>query len=250
MTKYTIKKAFNKAFPHPIWKIEVDQDHASIAVEYRCPETTKPFFSVFDLSGDTILDDYGVDEKEWTLAGIQNGRLILKNYGHDTPIQSGIKIIDILEKREIVTHLQYVYVELHNGYVVARHRSIPSGLFYYINIQTGEYSTQHAEYKAINKDQVYWPRVYTSKMPDFMNNIKYSDEIWLQKLENNYIWAYHKKQNYRYSLYLTLSTQNELLDEIEVIKDLPKLILHPFFIVNHNILILSGNKREIVSYLV
>lgn len=250
MTKYTIKKAFQKAFPFPIWKIEVDEQLEYIAIEYRNPADTLPFFSVLTFQGDIILEGFPVSEKEWTLAAVYQGKLILKNYGHDSPLQAGIKIIDITQQTEDITFLQFVFQEVLEGYIKAKHRSIPSGLFYYINIQTGEYLTHPLTHLTPLLQDITWPSIYSGKIPAFMQHVIFNEHIWLQKVEDHFIWAYHTKENNTYNLVIALSTKNELLKEKVVLKNLPKLILQPYFKVNHNILILSDNKEEIVSYLV
>lgn len=250
MTKYTIKKAFSKAFDYPIWKIEVDSINNCVAVEYRNPSSTEPYFSVFNLEGETILENYRPVEKEWTLAALQENKLILKSYGQDSPIQAGIKIIDIITKEEVCTHLQFVYQEIYKNYIQVNHRSIPSGLPYYIHIQTGSSSTSKPADLATIQQDISLPFVYENNLPAFMKKVDFEGDIWLQKIDEHFIWSYHRKNENSYDLFLALSTKNELIEEICVINNLSKLILQPYFKVNHNILILSSNKQDIASYLV
>src|SRR5690606_6771777 len=138
VNKYTINKAFEKSFPFPIWKIEVDSANNRMAIEYRDPKTTIPHFSVLDFDGNTHCDEITVKEKEWTLEAIQGEFLILKRFGASSPIEAGICIIHYPTGRTILTAMEYVLQEVYQNIILARHRSIPGGLIFSIDIATGQ----------------------------------------------------------------------------------------------------------------
>lgn len=250
MTKYTINKAFEKYFPYPIWKIEIDCTKKCLAIEYRNPENTLPTFAVFDFSGRDLLRSYEEQEKEWTLEAVQGDYLILKQFGSNTPIKEGIKIIHVPSKSIIYTGMEYILHDVFQGYIKATHRSIPSGLNFYINIHTGEIQNRintPLNYPLIH---VHYPPPYTGKLPQFIENLPVVDTIWLQPLKNNFIWAYHTKANESYNLNLCISSRTEIFDTKIILNNLTRLIPQPYFQVEEYIFFLSNTKQEIVAYLV
>jgi len=250
MTKYTINKAFEKSFPYPIWKIEVDCTKKCIAIEYRNPDNTLPTFSVFDFFGQDLLDSFEEKEKEWTLEAVQGDHLILKQFGSNTPIKEGIKIVHIPSKEIIYTGMEYILQDVFDGYIKAAHRSIPSGLDFYINIPTGEIQNHMITPAVYPLNHIHYPLPHTGKLPKFMQHLLVEDTIWLQPFKDNFIWAYHTKTDDSYNLHLCLSSRTEILDTTIILNNLAKLIPQPYFEVEEYIFFLSNTKQEIVAYLV
>lgn len=250
MTKYTINKGLEKAFVDPIWKIEVNTTGNNLAVECRNQQSTIPTFSIFTFEGENIMEQFPVIEKEWTLETIQGEYLILKKYGTSSPNQAGIQIVHIPTKTTVITFAEYVLKEVYQDTIVAVHRSIPSGLVFYIDIGTGQVTNNVEKKLTIRTADIEYPIIYKDKLPHFMQHIDYEDHIWLLPCPNFFIWTYHLKTHNGYALALTLSTKNEILDHVIVLHNLPKLILQPFFKVKGYIFFLSDTKQEIATYLV
>ncbi len=250
MNKYTIKKAFQKGFPFPIWKIEVDCACNCMAVEYRDPHTTLPSFSVLDFDGNAKCSPLPANEKEWTLEAIQGEFLILKRFGSSSPIEAGIYILHYPSHSVVLTAMEYVLQEVYQGTILARHRSIPGGLLFSIEIATGKITqSQNKEYTS-PLSHILYPIAYTGNIPRFIREIPFVDSIWLLPFDNIYIWSYHLAQEDKYDLYIALSTKNELFDTKIILQDLDRLIPQPFFQVERYIFFLSHTKQEIVTYLV
>ena len=251
MTKYTINKVFEKRFSYPIWKIEVDSANNNLAFECRNPENTLPSFSICSFNGESKLTDYQENEKEWTLETIHGDFLILKKYGTSAPIQAGIKIIDYNSKQVIATFSQYILKEIQGNTIIAVHRSIPTGLLFYIDISTGSVVNKAPDNSnIIQPNDIEYPAIYQGKLPYFMTPIVYEDHIWIQPYTKGFIWTYHQKTPNGFDLHLILSTKNEIVEDLIVINNLSKLILQPYFKVKDYIFFLSDTKQEIVTYLV
>lgn len=250
MTKYTINKAFEKSFPQPIWKIEVDAAQNCIAIEYRDPNTTLPIFSIFDFKGRDILPRYLELEKEWTLEAIQSDFLILKQYGSNTPIKEGIKIIHIPTATVVYTGMEYILQDVYQGIIKATHRSIPSGLDFFIEIATGNiiHAAQHV--LSYPCSGVHYPLPYTGAIPSFMQHVSFEDTIWIQTMNDHFIWAYHVTAQNNYDLHLSITSKKEIVDTKIILKNLDKLIPQPYFQVKEYIFFLSNTKQEIVAYFV
>lgn len=250
MIKYTINKAFERNFQFPIWKIEVDCAHAQIAVESRNPESTLPIFSVFTFDGNFTLKDFEVDSREWTLEDIQGDYLILKRFGDYSPVQAGIQVVHIPSKTSVFTYMEYVIKDVYQNTIQAYHRSIPSGLYFYIDIPTGEITNKLEGEKVFTPRDIHYPIPFQGKIPSFLQEITYVDQIWLQPYRDLFLWSYHSHTSDKYNLNLSLSSKNELYDSKIIIEDLDKLIPQPYFTVKEHIFFLSSNKMKISSYLV
>ena len=250
MTKYTINKLFEKEFPHVVWKIEVDSEKNFLSIECRNPENTLPYFHVLTFDGVVLLDNYAVHEKEWTIAAIQDRFLILKKYGSASPIQPGIIIIDVYTRAIVCRYDEYIYEDTYENYLIARHRTIPSGLTYYLEIKSGEIGTIKPFKLILPENHLRLPIPYNGKMPIFMESIDFVDQIWLQKHNQNFLWSYHSKNNKCYQLNLILSTNSEIIDQKMILDGMVKLIPQPYFMVKDYIFFLSSNKMKITTYLV
>ena len=249
MTKYTINKIFEKAFPTNIWKIEVDALQPYLAVETRDVETTVASFFVFDFEGNCLMSPCQADGKEWTLDSIQDGFMILKRVGEQSPVKEGIQIIQILNNEVIFHSYEFILIDVYKNYIHARHRSISSGESLAIDIRTGEYSSaaEHSFDMACNK--VQYPVTY-SQIPRFLKQEYKSGPLWLSKCGQHFLWCYHKQNKDRYDLCLATSNLNQILDQQVILKDMEKMIPQPYFQLGNQVFFMSFNKREIVSYLV
>lgn len=250
MTKYTINKVFEETFQNPIWKIEVDAVNEYLAIETRDPQTTIPTFHIYSFNGKSILSAYTVIEKEWSLASIQNDFLILKKVGSSTPIQAGIQIFNFKTQSIVASFSEYALKEVLADNLIALHRSIPSGLFFFIEISSGKVSSKIKNEIPFHNSEVEYPTIYKGILPSFMQEIKYEEHIWLQSCKDYFIWTFLHKVEEHYEQHLILSTKNQICKQLIVLNSLNKLILQPYFKVKDHIFFLSDTKQEIVTYLV
>lgn len=250
MNKYTIKKTFEKKFPFNIWKIEVDSLKNLLAIECRNPDNTLPIFYVLSFNGEILLNEFVCESREWTIESIQDDYLILKRFGEYSPIQSGIQVIHIPSSKIIYTYMEYVLKDVFDQTILAYHRSVPNGLPFYIQITSGEVKNSNQSTLKYRQRDINSPVVYSRKIPKFMENVDYYEQLWIQPYANNFLWAYHSKTNNQYQLNLALTSKNEVIDTKVVLNNLDKLIPQPFFTVKDYIFFLSSNKMKISSYLV
>lgn len=250
MTKYTIKKIFERNFNLPIWKIEVDCTENLLAVECRDPDSTLPSFFVLDFEGTLLAKEITSEEKEWTLEAIQNHFIILKKYGSSSPIQPGIQIIHSLSGLVIANYPEYVLKDVYQDYILATHRTIPSGLNYYINIKDGSVSNSKPKELQLPLINIHYPIPYDGSLPSFVKELTFEDQIWLQPYKENFLWSYHTKESNGYSLHLSLSSKNQIIDSKIILFNLPQLIPQPYFTVKEYIFFLTNTKQEIAVYLV
>lgn len=249
MTKYTINKVFEKAFHSNIWKIEVDSKQALIAIETRDLGSTIASFHIFNFQGEPIMTPCIAESKEWTLDSIQNAKLILKRVGEHTPIQEGIKIIDIYTNKEIFQSYEYILLDVFCEYIHARHRSILTGESYLIAIKSGEIKISKNLNLEICLNKIQYPVTYPHT-PSFLMEEQITGPLWLCKLEEQYLWCYHQENQQEFNLVLALSNLNQLLAKQVVLIAMDKMIPQPYFKIENQVFLMSFNKREIISYLV
>jgi len=249
MNKYTINKIFEKAFPTNIWKIEIDSIKPYLAVETRDIETTLASFFVFDFEGNCLMSPCQADGKEWTLDSIQNGYMILKRVGEQTPVQEGIRIIRILDNELVFNSYEFVLLDVYEGLIHARHRTISSGESIAINIKTGKYSPAQDQEFSFAANKIQYPVTY-AQTPRFLKQEHTLGPLWLSKSGNHYLWCYHKQQHDKFDLCFAISNLNQILDQKVIINEMEKMIPQPYFQLGNQVFFMSYNKREIVSYLV
>src|SRR5690606_40249865 len=122
---------------------------------------------------------------------IQGDYLILKRFGEYSPIQAGIQVIHIPTKSTVFTYMEYVIKEVFNKVIQAYHRSIPSGLFFYIDIVTGEVSNTPYFDTSFPARDIRYPIPFQGTVPSFLNQISFIDQIWLQPYKDLFLWSYH-----------------------------------------------------------
>lgn len=251
MNKYTIKNIFERRFSFPVWKIEVDCASNRLAVEYRDPDSTLPYFAVLHFDGSSESQDIQADEKEWTLDSIQGEYLILKRFGSSSPIEAGIQIIHYPTGRTVCEYREYVLVEVYEHSILAKHRSIPGGLQYGIDIATGDVSLMTQGHSLQFPElHIKYPVAYEGRKPAFIEEIPYVEHIWLLPYGDHFLWAYHLKNKDKYDLHIRISSRTETFDDKIVLENLDRLIPQPFFIVKDHIFFLSNCKLKIKGYLV
>lgn len=248
MNKYTTFKAFEKNFPHQIWKIVVDVPSRQIGIELRDEETTRPILYIFDFEGNEILQHKHLDEKEWTLEALQHGTLILKRVGDTRPVKEGILFLDIQGHTRQLWQA-YVWVDTYRDVVKVRHRSFQSGFEEYIHIESLEKST------SLTTTQEYDPTVkmpvpYMGALPPYLRDIPMQDSPWISQTGKHILWSYHVKKNERYQLNLCVADASKPLLTLCLLEDMPKMIPQPYFQTGNQLFLMSYNKRKIASYLV
>lgn len=249
MTKYTINKVFERSFPANIWKIEIDPVQSLVAVETRDVDSTIASFSVFDFDGKIIKAPCTAEAKEWTLDAIQDGYLILKRIGEHNPTQEGIQIIEIATERIVYSSYEYILLDVYEGIIHARHRSISGGETIVIDIKTGQQSRAIDKNFQFANNKILYPITYPTK-PDFLSHEQIEGPLWLSKCCQHYVWCYHVRNEDNLNLILTLSDLNHKLDRQVIIEDMDKLIPQPYFQIDRQLFFMSFNKRNIISYLV
>ncbi len=250
MVKYTINKAFEKKFSSPIWKIEADTDARLLAIETRNQVDTTPSFHVIDFEGHSLMDDFRLKTKEWTLAEIQKDYLILKKIGANAPQASGILVVHIPSRHIAHEWHHYLLVDIFKNVLKVRHHTISAGFEEYLSLSSGQHLRLPEIEIAYCSNHINFPLAYNGILPDFLQKKEHEDTIWISKVKHNFIWCYHTRAENGYTLDILLSDKFKELQKMTVLDNMIKMIPQPYFQINEQLFLMSYNKQEIVSYLV
>lgn len=251
MANQIISKAFNALFTYPIWRIEVDATHRLIAIETRNPDDTFPYFNVITFEGDQVLRDFRGISKEWVLAGIQCQKLVLKKISSHSPSDAGIEVVDCYDPTLQETWFNYIFLGMADQRIILRPKMIEDGLQQFLNLNT---MTMEAKNDRIVKpfdSSIVYPVIYNGKIPQFLADFTIDDEVWINVLNDYFIWAFYEKtNNNHFQIRIVRSTKDELLESAVVVSQLSLKFFSIYFLVGKQIFLLTDNKREFVSYLV
>lgn len=249
MTKDTINKVFQKAFQSNIWKIEMDTEQHQLAIETRDTDTTIPTFYAIDFKGTALMHPLIMEEKEWTLDGIQNGFIVLKCVGEHTPIQEGVQVRRISDGQNTYFSREHILVDTFAHCIIVRHRNIASGQLWKIALDTGQSEPFTESETPPTVHTVNYPIPYKDT-PAFFENTPFERPLWLSKVENNYLWCYHQVTENGFDLILTKSDLNQILDQQVILSGMEKMIPQPYFQLGNQIFFMTYNKRKIIAFLV
>lgn len=252
MDKYKLKTAFQKSFLGLIWRMEVDTRSGLMAVETRDAASGKPHFSVFRYSsGNTCLAEFPYGDRNWTLAGIINGLLLLRAYGAQSPDSAGIACINATDGEIMWEQFNYTLLAIQGDTLLARHRNFSAGYEEHLQVTDGtplrQQPTQQQDQPSGEPLRI--PHPYTGKYPDFLAHYAIHGDLHYCKAGSYEVWAFHETAGPGYRIRLAVSDTSGLIDERIVITGLTKMIPELFFMIGSQIFLIGDNKQEIVSYL-
>jgi len=251
MDKYTLKTAFRKSFLGVVWRIEADTATGILAIETRDPDTGVPSFAAIEYStGISLIDEIQYGDRNWALAGVTDGKLILRAWGQNTPEGAGVACIDATTGNVLWEQFNYTLVSLENRQLVVRHRNFASGYEQYLTPLDGSLTKKN---KVINKPtepEIVLPKRYIGDTPLFLEGYDIKGELFFCSVEDRNVWAFHEADDPTYRIRLVVSRGLKMLKDRIVVSDLPKMAPELFFRIKDQLFFIGDNKREIVAYLV
>ncbi|WP_177180998.1 DUF4905 domain-containing protein [Parapedobacter koreensis] len=250
MDKYTLKTAFRKSFLGLIWRIEVDAANSIFAVESRNQDNGNPAFSALDYTtGQSLLHEMPYGDRHWTLAGITDGKLILRAFAPDSPDSPGIACVDAFTGKLRWEQFNYTLVNIGNRQLTVRHRNFAGGYEQYLDLANGNLTQFNiSANKPIGPDIVI-PQTYTGEIPMLLDYAAYGDIFYCQT-GAKHVWAFHEKDRQTFRVRLVVSNGLTILADTIILTNLAKMIPELFFMIDQLLFIIGDNKQEIVSYLV
>jgi len=211
---------------------------------------TTPSFHVLDFEGRSLLEDFKIKTKEWTLAEIQQDYLILKKVGSNAPQVAGILIIHIPSRHIAHEWHHYLLVDVFKSILKVRHHKISVGFEEYLSLSSGERLSPPDLAITYCSNHINFPLAYNGILPDFLRNSDFEDTIWISKSKQRFVWCFHARHEEGYNLQVLVSDKFKVLNKKVLLENMTKMIPQPYFQINEQIFLMSYNKQEIVSYLV
>ncbi|WP_257656733.1 DUF4905 domain-containing protein [Parapedobacter lycopersici] len=252
MDKYKLKTAFQKSFLGLIWRIEVDTRSGLMAVETRDVASGGPRFSVFQYaSGNAWLEEFPYGDRNWTLAGIVNGLLLLRAYGAQSPDSAGIACINAADGEILWEQFNYTLLAVQGDTLLVRHRNFSAGYEEHLQVTDGTPLRQRPVQlqDMPSGEALRIPQPYTGEYPGFLAHFAIHGDLHYCNTGSYQVWAFHETAGPGYRIRLAVSDISGLIDERIVITGLTKMIPELFFMIGSQIFLIGDNKQEIVSYL-
>ncbi|MBK1441970.1 DUF4905 domain-containing protein [Parapedobacter sp. ISTM3] len=251
MDKYTLKTVFQKSFLGLIWRIEADTANGVLAIETRNRDQGTPSFSVVDYTtGVSLIHEIPYGDRHWTLAGIIEGKLIVRAFGTDSPDHPGIACLDAFTGNLLWEQFNYTLLGIANRQLIVRHRSFAAGYEQYLAPSDGNLTQFNISVDKPIGSAVVLPRTYTADVPTFLKNYAVYGDIFYCQVGLKHIWAFHEKDGQAFRVRLVVSSGRAILADVVVLANLVKMTPEVFFMIDQLLFIISDNKQEIVSYLV
>lgn len=251
MDKYTLKTAFRKSFLGVVWRIEADTASSILAVETRNADTGIPSFSTIGYdTGMPLVDEKPYGDRTWSLAGIIDGKLILRAWGQNTPEGAGIACIDATTGDIRWEQFNYTLVALENRQLVVRHRNFAAGYEQRLNPADGNLTQINNSANKPYGAEIVLPQRYVGDTPLFLENYALQGTLFFCHIKDRTVWAFHEADNHAYRIKLIVSHGLKVLSDEVVVSGLSKMAPELFFTINDQLFFIGDNKREIVSYLV
>ncbi|MGK6352925.1 DUF4905 domain-containing protein [Parapedobacter sp. DT-150] len=250
MDKYTLKTVFQKRFLGLVWRMEVDTAGQVLAVETRDKDGIPSFSAFAYTSGASLIHELPYGDRNWTLAGIADHKLILRAFGDDSPNSAGIACIDATTGEVLWEQFQYTLLAVGERQLRVRHRSVAGGYEQYVDLATGNL-TQFNNWgdKPMPPDMVL-PQRYVGDIPAVLAGYPVHGDLFYCQIGPKGIWAFHEIDEDRYRVRLVISTGLTVLADEIVLSGLAKMAPELFFMIGQQLFLIGDNKREIVSYLV
>lgn len=251
MDKYTLKTAFRQSFLGHIWRIEADTAVGLLAVETRDHTTGNPLFSALRYhTGTPIIQEMPYGDRNWTLAGIADGKLVLKALGHGSPESAGIACIDVYSGKVAWEQFNYVLLALVGKQLAVRHRNFASGYEQRLDLHTGGLTQINNFTDKPTGSDIVIPKRYIADHPLFLKKYAVHGDLFQCCIGSKKIWAFHERDKQLYRIRIVISSGLSVLDDHVVMTGLDKMAPELFFAIDQQLFFIGDNKQEIVSYLV
>lgn len=242
MFKYTIKKAFEKEFPNKIWRIEVNSKNELLAIETRSESVPEAKIDILNFSGHQL---YSIQEteKEWTLFAITPHHILLKRTGQSSPMDPGLKCV-CLKDDSAYTHPGIIPLEVKGNQVLVQQGGFHlSNSFSYFDVNTKELTISKEHLIPDNNHLI------TPEMTQEHSSIDQGSPVWKSTYEELEVSCFHKQNKGSYDLHMEVKKEGTIIQKKVILQGLTKILLQPYFQINHRLFFLSENQRKLITYL-
>lgn len=251
MDKYTLKNIFKKSFVGVVWRMEADTANGLFAVETRQVDGGTAAYSVIRYeTGEFLLHEIAYGDRNWTLVGFVEGRILLRALGTDTPMAPGITCLDAYSGRVIWEQFNYVWLGLDGGEVIARHRNFAGGYEQRLDVHSGQIEQKRNIPNKPTAPPIVLPELHYGQSPAFLAKYSIYSDLVCCRVADKVVWGFHEKMGQHYQIRLVISNDIRVLADPIVLSGLERMIPELFFMIGSHLFMIGNNKREIIAYLV
>ena len=251
MDKYTLKTIFERSFSGVIWRIEADTTGKMLAIESRALGDGIPAFSAIRYAdGQMLAEERPYGGRQWTLAGIADGCILVRAFGEREPNAPGIACLSATTGEVRWERFNHTFIAMDGGAVRARPRHIASGYDTYLSVRDG--TPQGKPLLSANPaTQAAIELPAQSSVTDGIS-ASYAVEGAVHRLAfgDKEARAFHVADGDGFAVKLIISQQLLVLEERTIMRGMAKMSPEIFFAIGRQLFFIDGNKEKIVSYLV
>lgn len=252
MDKYTLKTIFAKSFSGLIWRMDADTAQGVLAIESRDTASGVPSFSAIDYrDGRILMLEKAYGGRNWTLAAVGDGCIVLRAFGEREPQGSGIACFSAQTGKLLWEKFNYTFLAVTAEAISARPHHIASGYITHLSFHDGE------PVELITKDkdtpppsEIVMPIPADTMPVTITANYPVEGPAYYHDFGDKEAWAFHVPDAGEYTVELLIMDGGTILDKRTLITGLKKMTPEVFFLIKRQLFFIDGNKQKIVSYLV
>jgi hypothetical protein len=247
-----LKQVFAEKINGLIWRIQIQEETGSLAIESRNIDTKKVLFSVFNYKTGKIFfkEKAFAEPMNANLAYLSDDTLLLKLNEHvGSPENSGLISIE-LKSAKILWEKYNVAIQQAADYGIQIFDiKISPCRYYWINHLNASILPEPSQI-SLNSNSIIFPEINNEySFPNFIEHGSIEGGVAELNIDGFQIICFHEKIEDKLQQKLLIYQNNKILHEDILINNIQKLQPESFFIIEKQLFYIR-NKDEIVSYFV
>jgi hypothetical protein len=247
-----LKQVFAEKINGLIWRIQIQEETGSLAIESRNIDTKKVLFSVFNYKTGKIFfkEKAFAEPMNANLAYLSDDTLLLKLNEHvGSPENSGLISIE-LKSAKILWEKYNVAIQQAADYGIQIFDiKISPRRYYWINHLNASILPEPSQI-SLNSNSIIFPEINNEySFPNFIEHGSIEGGVAELNIDGFQIICFHEKIEGNLQQKLLIYQNNKILHEDILINNIQKLQPESFFIIEKQLFYIR-NKDEIVSYFV
>jgi hypothetical protein len=247
-----LKPALSEKFSAIIWKIEVDEAEAIIAIETRDRNSHSAAFSALNYkSGKCYFKEKSIENSWWWgLDKVHKGVVYLHGYKNESsPEHRGIIAWDALTGKTKWERFDYALDSVSDQGVLVYNPMIQPSKPELISAETGQTVKEKISANSVIIP-ILFPKIYNDllSLPDFIPEDVVKPIVHLAYKEV-VCWSFHVKTNDGFAQNLIVTRNKEIILSDNLATGIQKLNPEAFFIHKSYLFYVRNNNYELVSYL-
>jgi hypothetical protein len=247
-----LKQAFDEKFSGLIWRMQIQEETGSIAIESRNIDTKKVLFSVLNYETGKIFfkEKAFAEPMNANLAYLSEDTLLLKLNEHmESPESSGLISIELKSAKILWEKYNVSIQQVTNYGIQIFDTKISPRRFSWINHLNTSTLSEPSQI-SLNSNSIIFPEINNEySFPNFIEHGSIEGGVADLNIDGLRIICFHEKIEGKLQQKLLIYQNNKILHEDILISNIQKLQPESFFMIEKQLFYIR-NKDEIVSYFV